>query len=139
MAKKLKILPDEEFILFGILSQEKDYKLCFEINRKLGTEFKKDNDLEILPGKQTVASNFSRYVMEDEDERLMYLLANRGTNGLLIPEHKQINFFLLLKGSFFEEEKETMIQKMKQVNVVQGIYELETRKLKSKQNLLFYI
>ena len=42
MAKQqLNIEYDYDFFLLGLVCQAKDYRLCFEVNKKLGVEFNK--------------------------------------------------------------------------------------------------
>jgi hypothetical protein len=55
----------------------------------------------------------------------------------LIPELKNFDYLLLIKGAidFFEEE--TLKENIKTIPIVQIIFEVETEKLKSKHNLVY--
>ncbi len=138
MAKKLNLIPDEEFSLLGIIARVPDFKLLFEVNDTLGTDFKRKEDLEIQPLKQTEFSMFSIYTdVEDENERIPYIIANRGTAGLLVPEHKIMDYFLVMKGNYSSEEIQEWIDRLRAVRNIQGVYEIPLKKLKSRQNLIF--
>ena len=135
--KVLTVEYDYDFILMGILCQEKDYRLCHEINKKLNMEFKKEDDLEIIINKQKESSGFSLYSYINEDEHSFYLIGNKSLKGFLIPEQKQMDYFFMIKGNLFEDEKKDIAQMLKQIPMIMGTYELEPMKLKSKENLIF--
>ena len=138
MPKKiLTVEYDYDFVLIGILCQEKDYRICHEINKKLGVDFKKQDDLEIIINKQKESSGFSLYSYINEDDQSFYLIGNKSLKGFFIPEQKQMDYFLMVKGSLFEEEKKKLLQNIKQLPIIMGIYELDTMKLRSKENLIF--
>ena len=135
--KVLTVDYDYDFILLGILCQEKDYRICYEINKKLGMQFKKEEDLEIIINKQKESSGFSLYSCMNEDEDYFYLISNKSLKGSFIPEQKQMDYFLMIKGNLSREENKKIIQELKQIPVIMGVYELEPGKLKSKENLIF--
>ena len=137
LTKKLNLLPDEDFLLLGIVSQEKDYRLCFGINKKLETALKKEKDLEIMGGKLKDPSAFSVYQYDDPEGRCWNLIGNKGTGGWLVPEQKQMDYFLMLKGNFSKDDLGEIMLQVRQVTSVQGAYEVDVKKLKSKQNLVF--
>jgi hypothetical protein len=138
MAKKLNLLPDEEFSLLGIVARVPNFRLLFEVNSLLGTNFKRLDDLEIQPLKQSEFSVFSKYTGEEDDNgRIPFIIANKGSAGLLVPEQKQMDYFLLLKGTYYPEEIRAWIERLRTVRLVQGVYEIPVRKLKSRQNLIF--
>ena len=138
MAKKLNLLPDEEFALLGIVARVQNFRLLFEVNDLLKTNFQRFDDLEIQPMKQTEFSVFSKYTgEEDENGRIPYIIANKGSAGLLVPEQKQMDYFLLLKGTYYPDEIKEWIDRLRAVRIVQGVYEIPVKKLKSRQNLIF--
>lgn len=66
----------------------------------------------------------------------VYLLANRSEGGLLIPEKKQIDFFLIIKEadeSYYNE----ILLKLKKLPNILAVYAINPSELKSKNNLLF--
>lgn len=135
---KLEIEFDYDFVLIGICSHEKDYRICWAINNKLGFDLKKTDDLEIKDKKLTENSLFSMYVHENPDEFIeYYVIANRGANGLLVPEQKQVDYFLLIRGTVSTEQVEALVKQMRELSMVLTAYEIDPSQLKSKQNLLF--
>jgi hypothetical protein len=64
------------------------------------------------------------------------LLANRSGNGYLIPEQKQVDFFLEIIGDFNEEQQEYIKIQLKHINEVLMSFEIDPLSLKSRNNLL---
>ena len=134
----LEIEYDFDFILIGISSHEKDYRICWALNNKLELELIKSVSLEIKDKKQEDVSSFSLFICERPDEFVEYLvIANRSEKGLLIPEQKHIDYFFVIKGEFEDDEIETIISKIKEINFVLTALRIDPSILKSKQNLIF--
>ena len=134
----LEIEYDFDFVLIGISSHEKDYRICWALNQKLGLELTKTDALEIKDKKQEEASSFSLFVCERPDEFMEYLIiANRSEKGLLIPEQKQMDYFFVIKGEVEEEQIEELVNKIKEINFVLTAVRIDPSVLKSKQNLIF--
>jgi hypothetical protein len=132
----LNIEEDYEFSLIGISCHAKDYKLCFEFNKLLEVDFVRTEDLDI-DSKKT-QGNYSLYEYIDEDNFMdYYLISNRSSKGVLIPEHKAIDYFLLLKGATNNDITDDMIQKISTLQIVLTAYKIDVDTLKSKQNLIF--
>ncbi len=134
----LEIEYDFDFVLIGISSHEKDYRICWALNNKLGLELIKTDALEIKDKKQDEPSSFSLFVCERPDEFMEYLIiANRSEKGMLIPEQKQMDYFFVIKGEIEEEKIQEFINKIKEINFVLTTVRIDPSVLKSKQNLIF--
>lgn len=155
----LKIEYDYDFVLIGISSHEKDYRLCWALNNTLGIELTKGESLEIKSKKEDTPSFFSLFKFEDEDEFKEYFvlanisenkqyepkeqtLFNKGTkgsieNGILIPEHKQMNYFFVIRGEMEDEQVDELITKLKGIDMILTTVRIDVGELKSKSNLVF--
>ncbi|HVA98499.1 MAG TPA: IPExxxVDY family protein [Bacteroidia bacterium] len=153
---KLDIQYEYDFALIGICCNEKEYRLCWSLNTQLGLELQKVENLFITNSEINFAE-FSMFAFEKEAEfTAYYLLKNEGfrikptdINFLqqtsipiseplkewLIPEEKQCDYLLMLKGEFLNSEK--ILSEILEINLVTTAYRIDTMKLKSKQNLLF--
>lgn len=132
----LNIEEDYDFSLIGISCHAKDYKLCFEFNKLLEIDFIRLEDLDI-DSKKT-QGNYSLFEYIDEENFIdYYLISNRSNKGVLIPEHKAIDYFLLLKGASNDDIIEDIIKKTCAMQIVLTAYKIDIDTLKSKQNLLF--
>lgn len=126
---------DYSFILLGICSHAKDYKLCWSLNNHFGFQLEKEeNDLELINGAQKLA--FSQYHFQDEESHAMYsLLANKNGNGYLVPEQKQTDYFLMVRDSF-DDDPDQMLARLRKMDVVLTAFSVDAGSLKSKSNLL---
>ena len=158
MAKHtLEIEFDYDFVLIGISSHEKDYRLCWTVNNALNLQLSKQESLEIKGRKQTTPSFFSFFLFEKQDDFIDYaIIANlsesktveqttstlfdaldESDNEYLIPEQKQMNYFFLIRGEIENEEVNEIIQQIKEIENVQTAVRIDVKSLRSKQNLIF--
>jgi hypothetical protein len=156
----LEIEYDYEFVLIGISSHEKDYRFCWSLNNKLKLELSKKESLEIKGKRQKTPSYFSFFTFEDQDQYKEYsVLANfseskslvltentlfgtpeksrQSENEFLIPEHKQMNYFLIVHGEMTDFEVDQLIKDIKDIDIVKTAIRIDPKTLKSKQNLIF--
>jgi hypothetical protein len=159
----LEVSYDYDFLLIGISSHEKDYRICWALNKKLGLDLKKTDSLEIKGKKHTTPSYFSFFVFDKEEDFLEYsVIANfsenksmdmkthslfgvdddnehHSENELLIPEQKQMNYFFVIRGDgeITEEFADDLVKQIKEIDVVLTAVKIDATQLKSKQNLIF--
>lgn len=123
-------------MLFGIVSQEKAYRLAWYINKTFPYDFVRADDYEIdLSGKECAFQKFG--FTHEENHTNYYLLANRDENAVLMPELRNFDYLLTVNGAleFFDEDR--LKQDFTRIQGVQLIYPIETDSLKSKQNLVY--
>lgn len=133
----LEIEYDYDFVLIGISSHEKDYRICWALNNQLGLNLIKTDALEIKDKKQDEPSFFSLFSFELPDEFMEYfIIANRSEKGLLIPEQKQVDYFFIIRGEIENEKVMEMVKQIKESNLVQTAFRVDVNALKSKQNLI---
>ncbi len=93
-----------------------------------------DYELEINNNKLALAQFL---FVDEENHTNYYLISNKDEKLFLLPELKQYDFILVIKGAidFFEEVhlKDTI----KSIDEVQIIYPIEIEKLKSKNHLIY--
>lgn len=138
MIKKfLKLELDFNFNLLAITSQLRDYRLCFVINKYTETDFRRVEDLN-LAFKNLPIKYFSKYLYCTEDFGCeFYLIANKGTEGYLIPEMKETDYFVLIKQYIDDEDLDLFISQLKLIEDIQAVVAINPEKLKSKENLIF--
>lgn len=135
--KFLKLELDFDFILLSITSQLRDYRLCYQINKILNFDFKKIEDLEInYAGEHEKYHSCYIHFIEDVSAKY-YLISNKGTDGYLIPELKGTDFFVIIKDFIDDEDLDFFLKQIKKIDDIQAIVELDPKKLKSRENLIF--
>lgn len=150
-----------DFILIGISSTLKDYRLCHFVNKYSGLNFifgkeeKIDNrgnkkqtpqeelDYHIIhtvnKNKKKEVHHFKTYRYCSQNfEREYYLLSNKGLEGrYLIPETPNFDAFLIIKHFIDEEDMETLMDDINRINGVLLVKEIDPKVLNSKENLIF--
>jgi hypothetical protein len=128
---------DYEFMLLGIVSQEKAHRLVWFINKELSYQFVHDGELVMYEDELPVAA-YTRYAFVDEINHLeFFIIENKDESSYLIPELRTVDFFMMVKGALDFLDIKTLITNMKPIEPIQLITEIDHQKLKSKQNLIF--
>ncbi len=134
----LKYEPDLNFVLIAITVPLKDYRFCYALNKQLNIRFDRIDELSLknYPNEELVY--FTRYFCNvAESETDYYLLANKGTEGFLIPEMKKVDFFILIRNYIDDDSLEYLISRINKIPEVLVATEVDPKKLKSKENLIF--
>lgn len=144
----------EEYSLIAIHTTLEDYRLAYLLNRELKINLKKDSfNLDFENERSNVSFSFFKYLNTtyDFDWSLVSnsakdtekkspsdrLLLFTETKTYLIPEKKNIDFFIKISGDVpFEFVSET-VQKIKEVSQIITSYQIDTNTLKSKDFLIF--
>jgi hypothetical protein len=132
---KLEFDYDYDFFLIGIFCHYKDYRLAWSINEHTDIEFVRHEDyvLEIKDVEQRF-SMFGHYV--DSQDLYYYLINNRSENGFLIPEKKDVDFFMMVDGLIERSRKDGLIGEIRALPEVLSATEIVPAQLNSKQNLI---
>ena len=128
----LDCVKELDFSVLAINSHTKAYKLCWNINKYLQLNFEKKEDHSI---KEELW--FPRYIYVCDDNIEYSLLANRSKNGYLIPSQKSVNFFLLIKNDYWQQEKTEFINKLREIKDILLVFELDTTLIKDIDRFIF--
>lgn len=126
-----------DFLLVGLSCHQKDYRLCWAINRALELDLSRKDDV-ILADASGQQSRYSFYSYSDEVHHLKYyVVSNRGGQGYLVPECKEADYFLVIDGHHEYLDMQDALRQLKQCDVVLTAFEIDPDGLKSKENLVF--
>jgi hypothetical protein len=144
---------EDDYLLIGIHSTEEDYRLAYLLNKHLKTKlvrFKhhldfKDSTAEFPIFEYKDESNFiNYYLINNKYSKLVNNTKNKGlfegnysTILNLIPEKKNVDFFLKIEGCNQQNLMITLVHKLNEINQVITSYAIDTNLLKSKNNLIF--
>ena len=144
---------EDDYLLIGIHSTEEDYRLAYLLNEHLKTKFTrfkhhldfKDSTAEFPLFEYKDENNFINYYLINN--KYSQLVNNNKTKGLfegnystiyyLIPEKKNVDFFLKIEGCNQQNLVRTLVAKLNEINQVITSYTIDTNTLKSKNNLIF--
>jgi len=140
MAKKILLDIHSEptyYTLIGIACHLRDYRLSYNLNKKLESGFAREQDLSVpIPGKQGSAG-FSFFYYKDEDHRNTYcLIANRSESLILVPEMKQLDFLFLIEGEFKKNRKDHLIRCIGSIPNILTTVEVKLTDIKNYENFL---
>ncbi|NTW32892.1 MAG: IPExxxVDY family protein [Bacteroidetes bacterium] len=137
MPKKLQLDIDYEkdYTLIGIASHLRDYRLIWAINLKMQLHLVKMDDLKIFQDKKNEFNSFSMFYYEEPNTfKTYYLISNTGEKGLLFPEHRQTNYFLLIKGNITSEINAEIIRNIANIINVLTVHSILLSTIKNVDN-----
>lgn len=147
---KLKFEIEYDFKIIGIASNTEDYRLCWLLNNHLLWNLKRVANLPAIENKK--AASLFEDLNENEDEKghTMFsyvdkdlfidnhLIGNISTEGYLIPEFKQCNFFIFLRGDAVTNVTlMNVIEKIQYLDAINSSFHIQHSQLKDIDNLLF--
>jgi hypothetical protein len=136
--KTLKFEIDLDFVLIAITTSLKDYRICHHINKRLSFNFIKSPDLEvdILQGSGPVFFSLYQYHWE-ASETDFFFIANKGSDGYLVPEMREADYFLMIKNYIDGDDLDKLITALNRIPEIVAAVKIDPKKIKSRENLLF--
>ena len=127
-----------DFDLIGISANIPDYQLVAKINEVLhiDLERKRDDYTLNLNGLEGKKFRWYSYLPSEEDLEI-YLIVNKGDNGYLVEEIKQMNSFVLIFGELNYLKSNEVAQQIKSIPQVIASTIIDIDTLKSKNNFIF--
>ena len=130
MKKKIiKLSINRQFQLIGIVSNLSSYKLSWSINSKIGFNLSQLGDIIVENKRNDDKLCFSSYVFEDKSEITYNLISNKTDNGVLIRKIKNIDFILKIEPEISENQKNNIIEKLKEIDNIISVLEINTESL----------
>ena len=140
MAKKTlrtKVSDEYDFMLIGIVCQHKEYRLCHFLNQQLSITLKRADDYEIMKPQNRQKLSFALYKYDPSGQPNYFLFANKTEGGILIPDHKNMDYFLMVKDYQNRVDDDVLLNAIKKIPLVLGAYAVQADLLRSKENLVF--
>ena len=119
-----------DFYLVGISCHERDYRVCWGVNQVLNIPLaKEEKEIEVVHKKDNLRSKHTVYSMYDFDaEEEVHLIANRSKTGYLIPEQKQADYLLMVKGDGILAIDE-VVPLLKKISFVLTAFDIEVSQI----------
>lgn len=139
MTKKLKLdyIPEFEFLLLGIVSYDRDYRLGWEINKELNIDLQRVDDHNIKHKKTGREQYFSCFTFSDENTYLDYkLLSNRSDNGFLLDDLRNIDYLIVITGEYYSSLAREMKNKLLKLESVQNCFIIQPDHIRDFENVL---
>ena len=123
--KTVHIIDDEirlDMTVLAVNSHVKGYNLCWHINKKLCINFIKK---EIFIGENK--ESLSAFEAEYENKKIT-LVNNRSKKGVLVPEKKNVDFFIIVEPEILNAVKKEFISKLREISKILLIFEVDLEK-----------
>ncbi len=139
MAKKiaLKLGYESPFTVFSVFSTQKDYRLAWLLNQKLGFELERISDFTLYFSETNPAA-FSLFSYNYQQYRMqIFLLSNKSTEGHIMGEVPVPDYLLLFwnMSDFFDlKQFQQDIRKLSQIQTIVGLSD----KVQRKHEAFFY-
>lgn len=134
---RFEIPVEYDFMLLALISSLKDYRLCYELNKKLKLKFIRQPELELKDAKHNRSEYTFFRCRNSKTREEIILILNKGSNGILIPEMKNVDYFLLIKNQPVDAI-DRLVTAMNEIDNIGGVYELDPAELKSAENFLMF-
>lgn len=147
---------DDTYLLIAVHCRLEDYRLAYMLNKYLGVQFiRKEKDLDL----NYTSSSYAVYEYYDAPKDITWhLIANickreeesLSSSGVLfandkkitktynlIPEMKQVDFFIKISNDTYQINEKLIISKLQSISQIITTYSVDLEKIKSKEHLIF--
>lgn len=140
-SNELDVRYEYDFLLFGIVSSAKDYKLAWSINQALQIRLVKAHELEIEVNKDhsIIISNF----IFKTSHCTFRLLKNKAYTAdkqqwdYFLPDQQQVDYLLMIKDGTETIGTEDISAKMNAIPDIESLILFDVHTLLFKDNLIF--
>jgi hypothetical protein len=135
---KLQIDQLNDFLLFGLVSSEPDYKLSLLLNKKFSISLKNSQPVKVIADDGSVLL-FSRFSDTSAGpDRTYNLVSNRSEKNFLVRKLKNVDYVLYVHDPDNEDGLNQMITRLREIQAVTAVFNIEFDTIKDK-NLHFVI
>lgn len=134
---KLDYTPDFSFAVFGITSDEKDYKLIYDINLSNGWKLERRENYTCINCKSGESLQFPLFSYTDEDSYINYrLIANKYEGFSLLEELRNLDFLLIVTDESECADLSALPEKLKKIQSIRAVFTIDPSKLKEGERLV---
>jgi hypothetical protein len=120
--QKLSVTANNEFSALGIASAEKDYRLCYQINKSLQLELERSANITVFDTASKKSYEVLCYYYNDKEQGArLYFVKNRQEQFIIIPQYKQADYFFLLQ-SLHKSYYDTFKKSLTELKSIQSVF-----------------
>ena len=136
---KLDLAIEEDFCLLGVVTDEPDYRLCWLINQALGTQFLKQDNLELFHRKLSKEQAFPLFVHADDEAYLTYrIIRNRTEDGYYMDELKNLDYLVHIQGEISADKIADFLQGIIAIREIRMAVPVDLANLRNRERLLLW-
>ena len=130
---------EEDFCLLGLVADEPDYRLCWLLNRTLGTEFLRQDNLELYHKKLEGPQHFPWFLYEDQSTLMTFrIIRNRMEEGFFISELKNLDYLIHIQGDVDPERISDFIHRVNSLEEIRMCVPVDLRKIRNPERLYLW-
>ncbi len=96
-----------------------------------------DLEVDIYQGMNEPALFSIYHYQWETTETDFYFIANKGSEGYLIPEMREVDYFFMIKNFIDDTDLNTIISTLNRIPEIMAAVKIDPKKIKSRENLLF--
>lgn len=133
MAKKLTLADTHEdnYLAFGIVSQEEGYQLCLSLNKTLNIKLALSDSIILND------VSFAHFKYFDDNGATIHCIENRSKQATISSSIKNIDYLLIIKSPLPDSAHQPMVKQLKSCPFVQAVVPVPADVLKKSKLLLF--
>lgn len=128
-----------DFLLFGIVSSAKDYKLAWSMNQVLQIRLIKAEDLKVEFNEDTIV--ISNFIFKTSHCTFRLLknktYASEEPTGYFLPDQQHIDYLLMIEDETETIRTDDIMDKMKAIPDINALILFDVNTLLFKENLIF--
>ncbi|MBN3035297.1 MAG: IPExxxVDY family protein [Bacteroidales bacterium] len=118
MPKRIRLEMDagSDDVIIGISCHKRDYWLAYHLNNILKWHLARIGDLPVRRKKTIESLHYPLFHYHDPDNRIaVFMLANYHPQGVLFPEYRNLDYFLLLNGQEGLRKSASMAESIRKI------------------------
>ncbi|HSG68483.1 MAG TPA: IPExxxVDY family protein [Bacteroidales bacterium] len=140
MARKKQILKsiiDSDVCIIGITCHLKSYRLSFSMNKALKFHFRRIDDFPSPDHSGNEMLFFPFMTYDDPDlKNLFCLVGNHHPQGKLMPNLRQVDYFLMAKNPLEKSTRSGLMDKIRKISQVVAAYEIDPARTRDLDTLM---
>jgi hypothetical protein len=130
---QLVLSGEEETILLGIVSADRDYKISLAINNRIGISLRHSMPLEVHEEGETNIL-FSRFSdLTGAPDNLYSLISNRAGKNFLLKKLRNIDFLFHFHPDSPERERtDRLIASLRSIEGITAVFEIDRKSIRDK-------
>jgi hypothetical protein len=129
---KLQVEKINDFILFGLVSSEPDYKLSLALNKKLTISLRNSSPV-MINGENEKELLFSRFSDSRESpDRTFNLISNRSGKYFLIKKLRNIDYILHIHDTENKNIVNEITSSLREIDTITAVFNIDIDSIKDK-------
>jgi hypothetical protein len=123
---------NDDHFLFGIVSNEPDYKLSLLINNELHISLKNNAPVETEDDSGRLVS-YSKFTDNKGSPHISYnLISNRSGNNILLKKLKSYDYFFLIQDTEDDSDPSFLTKKLKESGLFRVVFLIDLKEVNDK-------